>query len=205
MMLKGLTAQYLLRSTYRVAPGDTILVHAAAGGVGLILCQWARFLGATVIGTVSSDAKAEVAREHGCHHAIVTSREPFAERVRELTGDAGLPVVYDSVGRETFMDSLSCLRPRGLMVSYGNASGVVAPFDIGVLSRMGSLFLTRPTLFSYSSSRGELLAMAGELFDVVAGGHVQIEANQRYPLAEAARAHRDLEARRTTGSTVLVP
>ena len=205
MMLKGLTAQYLLRSTYRVARGDTILVHAAAGGVGLILCQWARFLGATVIGTVGTDTKAEVAREHGCHHPIGTARESFAERVRELTGGAGLPVVYDSVGRETFMDSLSCLRPRGLMVSYGNSSGVVPPFDIGVLSRMGSLFLTRPTLFSYSSSRGELLAMAGELFDVVAGGHVRIEVNQRYPLAEAARAHRDLEARRTTGSTVLVP
>jgi len=205
MMLKGLTAQYLLRSTYRVARGDTILVHAAAGGVGLILCQWARFLGATVIGTVGTDAKAEVAREHGCHHPIVTARESFAERVRELTGGAGLPVVYDSVGRETFMGSLSCLRPRGLMVSYGNSSGVVPPFDIGVLSRMGSLFLTRPTLFSYSSSRGELLAMTGELFDVVAGGHVRIEVNQRYPLAEAARAHRDLEARRTTGSTVLVP
>jgi len=205
VMLKGLTAQYLLRSTYRVKAGDTILVHAAAGGVGLIMCQWARLLGATVIGTASTDAKAELARAHGCHHTIVTSRERFVDRVKAITGGEGLPVVYDSVGRETFMDSLACLRPRGLMVSFGNASGVVPPFEIGTLSRMGSLFLTRPTLFGYIARREELLANASELFEAVAGGHVEIAINQTYPLVEAAQAHRDLEARRTTGSTVLIP
>jgi len=203
--LQGLTAHYLLRRTYRVQPGETILVHAAAGGVGLIMCQWARVLGATVIGTVSTDAKAELARAHGCHHTIVTSRERFVDRVRAITGGEGLPVVYDSVGRETFMDSLACLKPRGLMVSFGNASGVVPPFDIGVLARMGSLFLTRPTLFNYTTRREELLAGARELFEVVAGGNVKIAVNQVYPLVEAAQAHRDLEARRTTGSTVLIP
>lgn len=205
MMLQGMTAQYLLRRTYRVQPGDTILIHAAAGGVGLLVCQWARALGATVIGTVGSEAKAELARAHGCDHPIVYTRENFAARVREITGGAGVPVVYDSVGRDTFMDSLSCLRPLGMMVSFGSASGAVAPFDIGVLARLGSLFLTRPTLFTYSARREDLLAMAGELFDVVGSGRVRVEINQRHPLKDAATAHRDLEARRTTGSTVLLP
>jgi NADPH2:quinone reductase len=205
MMLKGMTAQYLLRRTYRVQPGDTILVHAAAGGVGLILCQWAKALGATVIGTVGSDAKAELARAHGCDHPIVYTREKFAERLKELTGGEGVPVVYDSIGKDTFMDSLSCLRPLGMMVSFGNASGVVPPFDTGILSRMGSLFLTRPTLFAYTAKRGDLLAMSAELFDVVGSGKVRIDIAQRHPLREAAQAHRDLEARRTTGSTILLP
>ncbi|MBI4757267.1 MAG: quinone oxidoreductase [Betaproteobacteria bacterium] len=205
MMLQGLTAQYLLRRTYRVQPGDTLLIHAAAGGVGLMVCQWAKALGATVIGTVGSQAKAELARAHGCDHPIVYTRENFPERVREITGGAGVPVVYDSVGRDTFMDSLSCLRPLGMMVSFGSASGAVAPFDIGVLARLGSLFLTRPTLFTYSARRDDLLAMAGELFEVVGSGRVRVEVNQRHPLKDAATAHRDLEARRTTGSTVLLP
>lgn len=205
MMLQGMTAQYLLRRTYRVQPGDTILIHAAAGGVGLIVCQWARALGATVIGTVGSDAKAELARAHGCDHTIVYTREKFADRVREITGGAGLPVVYDSIGKDTFMDSLACLRPLGMMVNFGSASGPVPPFDIGVLARMGSLFLTRPTLFTYAAKRSDLLAMAGELFDVVSSGKVKIDINQRYALADAAQAHRDLEGRRTTGSTILLP
>ncbi|MBC9073717.1 quinone oxidoreductase [Thauera sp. CAU 1555] len=205
MMLQGLTAQYLLRRTYRVQPGDTILIHAAAGGVGLIVCQWAKALGATVIGTVGSDEKAALARAHGCDHPIVYTREKFAERVREITGGAGVPVVYDSIGADTFMDSLSCLRPLGTMVLFGAASGPVPPFDIGLLAKMGSLFLTRPTLFTYTARREDLLAMAGELFDAVISGKVKIEVNQRYPLADAAQAHRDLEARRTTGSTILLP
>lgn len=205
MMLQGLTAQYLLRRTYRVQNGDTILIHAAAGGVGLIVCQWAKVLGATVIGTVGSDAKAELARAHGCDHAIIYTREKFAERVKEITQGAGVPVVYDSIGKDTFMDSLACLRPMGLMVSFGSASGAVAPFDVGVLARMGSLFLTRPTLFTYSAERPDLVRMANELFDVVVSGKVKIEVNQDYALKDAAQAHRDLEARRTTGSTILVP
>ena len=205
MMLKGLTAQYLLRRTYRVQAGDSILIHAAAGGVGLIVCQWAKLLGATVIGTVGSDDKAAVARAHGCDHAIVHTRERVPERVLELTCGAGVAVVYDSIGRDTFMDSLACLRPLGMMVSFGNASGPVPPFDIGELARRGSLFLTRPVLFAYTARRDELLAMAAELFDVVGSGRVAIEINQRYPLREAARAHRDLEARQTTGSTLLLP
>lgn len=205
MMLKGLTAQYLLRRTYRVQPGDTILVHAAAGGVGLILCQWAKALGATVIGTVGSDAKAAIARARGCDHPIIYTRENFLERVRAITAGAGVPVVYDSIGKDTFMDSLSCLRPLGMMVSYGNASGVVPPFDLGILSKLGSLFITRPTLFAYAARRGDLLAMATELFDVVAAGKVTIDIGQRYALADAATAHRELEARRTTGSTILRP
>ena len=203
MMLQGLTAQYLLRRSYRVAAGDTILVHAAAGGVGLILCQWARALGATVIGTVGSDEKAALAQAHGCDHPVVYTRENFAERVREITAGAGVPVVYDSIGKDTFMDSLACLRPLGMMVSFGNASGPVPPFDIGVLAKMGSLFLTRPTIMSYTARREDLLAMADELFAVVASGQVRVEINQRYALRDAAQAHRDLEARRTTGSTVL--
>jgi NADPH2:quinone reductase len=202
MMLQGLTAQYLLRRTYCVQPGDTILIHAAAGGVGLIVCQWAKVLGATVIGTVGSDDKAALARAHGCDHAIVYSRENFTERVREITGGRGVPVVYDSIGRDTFTGSLDCLRPLGTMVTFGNASGPVPPVDTQELSKRGSLFLTRPTLFSYTAKRSDLLRMAGELFAVVASGQVRIAVNQTYPLAEAARAHADLVARRTTGSTV---
>ncbi len=205
VMMQGLTAQYLLRRTYRVQPGDTILIHAAAGGVGLIVCQWAKALGATVIGTVSSDEKAELARQHGCDHPIVTSREKVSVRVREITGGEGVPVVYDSVGRDTFMDSLACLRSLGMMVSFGNASGPAPAFEPALLAKMGSLFFTRPTLFHYTARRADLLAMAAELFDVVASGQVRISVNQRYPLADAALAHAALEARRTTGSTVLIP
>lgn len=205
MMLQGLTAQYLLRRTYRVQPGDTILIHAAAGGVGLIVCQWAKALGATVIGTVGSDEKAELARLHGCDHTIVYTREAVSTRVREITGGEGVPVVYDSIGKDTFMDSLACLRPLGMMVTFGNASGSVAPFDPGLLGKMGSLFLTRPSLFAYTARRADLLAMAAELFSVVASGQVRLSINQRYPLHDAATAHRELEARRTTGSTILIP
>lgn len=205
MMMQGLTAQYLLRRTYRVQPGDTILIHAAAGGVGLIVCQWAKALGATVIGTVSSEAKAELARAHGCDHAIITPCDSVSARVREITGGEGVPVVYDSIGKDTFMDSLACLRPLGTMVTFGNASGPVPPFDPGLLARMGSLFLTRPTLFHYIARREDLLAMADELFAVVASGQVRLSINQRFPLKDAATAHRELEARRTTGSSVLLP
>ncbi len=205
MMIKGLTAQYLLRQTFVVKSGDIVLIHAAAGGVGLLLCQWAAHLGATVIGTVGSDEKAELARAHGCHHVIVYTREDFTERVRELTGGKGVPVVYDSVGKETWEGSLDCLQLRGLMVSYGNASGPVPAFEPGVLALKGSLFVTRPTLFSYAATRVELLAMAEELFAVVRSGAVKVSARQTFPLAEAADAHRALEARETTGSTVLMP
>jgi NADPH2:quinone reductase len=205
MMLKGMTAQYLLRRTYRIEPGDFVLIHAAAGGVGLIACQWAKHLGATVIGTVSTEEKAQLAREHGCDHPIVTSREEFVTRVKQITGDRGVRVVYDSVGRDTFERSLDCLRPLGMMVSYGNSSGPVAPISPLVLSAKGSLFLTRPTLMTYTARREDLLATAAELFDVVRSGAVRIEIRQTYSLAEAGRAHRDLEARRTTGSTVLLP
>ncbi len=205
MMIKGLTAQYLLRQTFVVKAGDTVLIHAVAGGVGLLLCQWAAHLGATVIGTVGSDEKAELARAHGCHHVIVYTRENFTERVRELTGGKGVPVVYDSVGKETWEGSLDCLQLRGLMVSYGNASGPVPAFEPGVLALKGSLFVTRPTLFSYAATRVELLAMAEELFAVVRSGAVKVSARQTFPLAEAADAHRALEARETTGSTVLLP
>ena len=205
MMLQGMTVEYLLRRTYRVRAGDTILLHAAAGGVGLIACQWAKHLGATVIGTVGSDEKAELARAHGCDHPVVYTRESFVDRVKELTGGRGVPVVYDSVGKDTFADSLECLSPRGLMVSFGQSSGSVPPFEAGVLSAKGSLFLTRPTLMHYVPTRGELEACAGALFDVVAGGHVKVEVRQTFPLADAAEAHRALEGRRTTGSTVLVP
>jgi len=204
MMLQGLTSQYLLRSTYRVQPGDVILFHAAAGGVGLIACQWAKYLGATVIGTVGSPAKAALARAHGVDHVIDYTKEDFVARVKDITGGRGVPVVYDSVGKDTFEGSLDCLRPRGLMVTFGNSSGVVPPFSPGILSAKGSLYLTRPTLASYTATRAELLANAAELFDVVAKGAVKIEINQTYPLAEAAQAHRDLEARKTTGSTVFI-
>lgn len=205
VMLKGLTAHYLLRRTYRVRPGDTILIHAAAGGVGLIACQWARHLGATVIGTVGSDEKAELARRHGCEHPIVYEREDFVARLRELTAGRGVPVVYDSVGQRTFNGSLDCLAPLGLLVSFGQASGPVPPFDPGVLARKGSLFLTRPTLATYIERREDLVQAAAELFGVVLSGALKIEIGQTYPLADAEQAHRDLEARRTVGSTVLVP
>jgi NADPH2:quinone reductase len=205
MMLQGLTAQYLLRRTYRVQPGETILIHAAAGGVGLIVCQWAKALGATVIGTVGSAEKAAIAHAHGCDHTILYREEDFSARVRELTGGEGVPVVYDSIGKDTFMGSLSCLRPLGLMVTFGNASGAVPPFDPGLLARMGSLFLTRPTSMTYTAKRSDLLAMAADLFEVVTSGKVKIVINQRYPLAAARQAHEDLEARRTTGSTILLP
>jgi len=204
-MLKGLTAQFLLRRTYKVRKGDTVVVHAAAGGVGLIASQWARELGATVIGIVGSDAKAAVAREHGCHHALVLGREDLAARVRELTGGAGAHVVYDSVGKDTFFASLDCLRPLGMMVTYGNASGPVPPVAPLELARRGSLFLTRPILFHYIARRAELERAARELFDVIGRGAVRIEIGQTYALQDAAQAHRDLEARRTIGSTVLIP
>lgn len=205
MMLKGLTAQYLLRRTYRVQPGDTILIHAAAGGVGLIVCQWAKALGAAVIGTVGSEAKAALAAAHGCDHPILYTREKFADRVKEITGGAGVAVVYDSVGKDTFMDSLDCLRPLGMMALFGASSGPVPPLDIGVLAQKGSLFLTRPTLFTYTAKRADLAAMAQELFDVTLSGQVKIEINQTFPLRDAARAQAELEARQTTGSTVLRP
>ncbi len=205
MMLKGLTAQYLIRRTYRVKKGDTILMHAAAGGVGQILCQWARALGATVIGTVGSDEKAALAKKAGCKHVIVTSREKFAERVKEITKGKGVPVVYDGIGKDTFMDSLDCLAPLGLMASFGNASGAVTQFNPGVLAQKGSLFLTRPILMTYTASREALLSGARELFAVVKSGKVRIAINQTYPLREAAQAQRDLESRKTTGSTVLIP
>ncbi|MCZ8130030.1 MAG: quinone oxidoreductase [Steroidobacteraceae bacterium] len=205
MMLKGMTAQYLLRRTYRVKKGDPVVIHAAAGGVGLIATQWARHLGAHVVGVVGSEAKAQLAREHGAHETIVAAGEPIAPRVRALTKGKGAAVVYDATGKDTFFDSLDSLRPLGLMVSYGNASGPVPPFGALELGKRGSLFLTRPSLFHYIASKGDLARSARELFAVVAAGHVRIRVGQAYPLAEAARAHRDLEARRTTGSTVLRP
>jgi len=205
MMLQGLTAQYLLRRTYKVQPGETVLIHAAAGGVGLIVCQWAKALGATVIGTVGSEEKAALARAHGCDHTIIYTRENFTERVRAITNGAGVPVVYDSIGKDSFMGSLDCLSPLGLMVSFGNASGPVPPVDLGVLASKGSLFVTRPTLGTYVAKRAELIKAAEELFAVVGAGAVKIEVNQRYPLKDAARAQTDLAARRTTGSTILLP
>jgi NADPH2:quinone reductase len=204
MMLQGLTAAYLLRRTYRVQAGDAVLIHAAAGGVGLIACQWAKALGATVIGTVGSDAKGELARAHGCDHVINYSRENFTARVREITGGAGVAVVYDGVGKDTFMGSLDCLRPMGMMVTYGNASGPVPPLDLLLLSQKGSLFVTRPTLMSYTARREDLESLGSELFAQVAAG-LRIEVNQTYALRDAAQAHADLEGRRTTGSTVLLP
>ncbi len=204
-MLKGMTAQYLLRRTHRVEAGETILLHSAAGGVGLIAAQWARSLGATVIGTVSTDAKAILAREAGCDHVVVTSRESFVDRVREITGGAGVPVVYDAVGKDTFEGSLHCLAPLGLMVSFGNASGPVPPVSPLVLAQKGSLFLTRPILMTYTAKREDLLATAAELFSVIRSGAVKIRIGATYPLREAAAAHVALETRRTTGSTVLLP
>jgi NADPH2:quinone reductase len=205
MMLQGMTARYLLRGCYDVKKGDTILIHAAAGGVGSIVCQWAKHLGATVIGTVGSPAKAELARAHGCDHTILYNDEDFTARTKEITGGNGVDVAYDSVGQATFMQSLDCLRPMGMMVSFGQASGSVPPLDLGELAARGSLFLTRPSLMAYTAAREDLLNHAGDLFEVVQSGAVKIEVNQTYPLAEAARAHRDLEARKTTGSTILIP
>ena len=205
MMLKGMTAWYLCRRTYRVKKGDTVVVHAAAGGVGQILSQWAKYLGATVIGTVGSEEKAAIAKKAGCKHVIVTAREKTSERVKAITKGKGVPVVYDGVGKDTFMDSLDCLAPLGLMVSYGNASGAVPPFNAAILAQKGSLFLTRPTLVNYTAAREDLLTAARELFAVVKKGAVKIKVNQTYPLREAAQAHRDLEGRKTTGQTVLLP
>ncbi len=205
LMLKGLTAQYLLRRTYRIQKGDPILVHAAAGGVGLILCQWARALGAQVIGVVGSDAKAELAHKNGCRQVLVSGRDEIVPSVKRLTKGAGVAVVYDSVGKDTFMESLDCLRPLGLMVTYGNASGPAPAISPLELTKRGSLFLTRPQLFTYVSTRQKLEAAAKELFSIVKSRKVRIRIGQTYPLAEAAQAHRDLEARRTTGSTVLLP
>lgn len=205
MLLKGLTVHYLIFSTYPVKKGETVLWHAAAGGVGLILCQWAKHLGAEVIGTTGSDAKAALARARGCDHVIVYAREDFAARVRELTGGAGVDVVYDSVGAPTFEGSLASLRPRGLMVSYGTAAGPIPPFDIFRLNRLGSLFLTSPSIFTYTRTREELAARAAGFFAAVAAGAVRIEAGHRFPLAEAACAHAALESRATTGAVALAP
>lgn len=205
MMLQGLTAAYLLRRTYRVQKGDTVLIHAAAGGVGLIACQWAKALGATVIGTVSTEAKAELARAHGCDYPILYTREDFARRVRDITGGEGVPVVYDGIGKDTFTGSLDSLRPLGTMVSFGNASGPVGLIDPLLLSQKGSLFFTRPTLMHYTARRADLEALATELLGVVTSGQVKIEVHQRFPLQQAAAAHIALEGRQTTGSTVLLP
>ncbi len=205
MMLKGMTAHYLLRRTFRVESGQTILFHAAAGGVGLIACQWAKHLGATVIGTVGSADKAELARAHGCDHPIRYDQDDVVARVRELTGGKGVPVVYDSVGQATFQRSLDCLAPLGMLVCFGQSSGKIPPIDTAILGQKGSLFLTRPSLMTYTAARADLVRAATELFDVVQRGAVEIRVNQRYPLREAAAAHRDLEGRKTTGSTVLLP
>lgn len=205
MMLQGMTVRYLLRETYPVTASTVMLFHAAAGGVGLIACQWARHIGATIIATVGSEEKAVMARAHGATHVINYRTEDFVARVREITGGAGCDVVYDSIGKDTFPGSLDCLKPRGLWVSFGNSSGPVPPFDLGMLSAKGSLFVTRPTLMTYTARRADLVASAAELFDMVGKGIVKINVNQTYPLSAAADAHRDLEARRTTGSTVLLP
>lgn len=205
MMLKGLTVQYLIRRVYRVEKGETVLFHAAAGGVGLIACQWLKALGATVIGTVGSDDKAKIAKAHGCDHAIVYTRENFVERVKEITGGRKVPVVFDSVGKDTFAGSLDCLKPRGLLAVFGNGSGPVSAFDLNLLAGKGSLYVTRPTLMNYTALREDLEAGARGLFDVVRSGKVRIEINQTYKLQDAAQAHRDLEARKTTGSTIFLP
>ncbi|HMD75669.1 MAG TPA: quinone oxidoreductase [Steroidobacteraceae bacterium] len=204
MMLKGLTAQYLIRQTYRVKRGDTILLHAAAGGVGSILSQWAKHLGATVIGTVGSDEKAKLAKANGCDHVIVYTREDFVKRVEQITGGKKLPVVYDSVGKDTFLKSLDCCAPLGLVALFGQSSGAVEPLNLGLLAAKGSLYVTRPTLFTYGAKRENLVAMAKELFEVVESGAVKMAVNQTYALRDAAQAHADLEARKTTGSTVLI-
>ncbi len=203
MMLQGMTVQYLFRETYEVGPETVMLFHAAAGGVGLIACQWARALGATMIGTVGSAEKATLAKEHGCTHVINYREEDFVARVKELTGGALCDVVYDSIGKDTFPASLECLKPRGLWVSFGNASGAIPPFDLTALK--GSLFATRPSLMAYTAKRSDLLANANALFRMVESGAIKINVNQRYALKDAAKAHRDLEARKTSGSTVLIP
>src|SRR5271163_1132090 len=200
VMLKGMTAQYLIRRTYPVKPGETVLFHAAAGGVGLIACQWLKAIGATVIGTVGSDEKSKVARAHGCDHVIISTREDIARRVREITGGLGVPVVFDSVGKDTFLASLDCLKPLGLLVSFGNASGKVTPFDMGILSQKGSLYLTRPTLATYTATRADLEATAREVFEVIREGKVKVEIRHTYPLDEAVQVHSDLEGRKTVGS-----
>jgi NADPH:quinone reductase len=205
MMLKGMTVRYLLRATYKVKAGETILMHAAAGGVGLILCQWAKALGVTVIGTTGSDAKIDIAKAHGCTHVINSSKEGVVARVKEITGGKGVPVVYDGVGQATFMTSLDCLSPRGLLVSFGNASGPVKSFDLGILAGKGSLYVTRPTLFHYTATEADLNETAADLIEVVKSGKVKIPINQRYALADVVQAHRDLEARKTTGTTVFIP
>ncbi|HEY5897392.1 MAG TPA: quinone oxidoreductase [Burkholderiales bacterium] len=205
MMLKGLTVHYLIHSTYPVKKGETVLWHAAAGGVGLIACQWLKHLGVTVIGTAGSDDKVALAKAHGATHVINYSKENFVERVKALTDGKGVPVVYDSVGKTTWEGSLDCLRPRGLMVSFGNASGAVAPVNLGILASKGSLYVTRPTLATYIAARADLQARSKDLFDVVSSGKVKIETTKKYKLADAAQAHRDLEGRKTTGSVVLVP
>lgn len=205
MMLKGLTAHYLLRSTYRVKEGDVIVVTAAAGGIGLILCQWAKHLGATVIGTVSTPAKAEIAQAHGCDHPVIYKDQNFADLARELTHGEGVPVVYESVGRDTFKTSLACLRPRGILASFGHASGPPPPVDVIELGALGSLWLTRPMIMTYMEKHDDMTAAADELFDVVTRGVVRIEVNQTFALKDAADAHHAIEERRTTGSTVLLP
>ena len=203
MMLKGLTTQYLIRQIFKVKQGDTILFHAAAGGVGLFACQWAKALGATIIGTVGNEAKAKLARDHGCDHPLIYTKEDFVQRVNELTKGEKLAVVYDSVGKDTFFKSLDCLRPTGLMVSFGQASGAVPPVDLGIFAQKGSLFFTRPTLNTYAAKRADYVAMAKDLFDVVLAGKVKIEIHQTYPLKDASQAHRDLTSRKTTGQTIL--
>jgi NADPH:quinone reductase len=205
MMLKGLTVHYLIHSTYAVSKGETVLWHAAAGGVGLIACQWLEALGVTVIGTAGSDEKCSLAKAHGAEHVINYSRENFVERVKSITGGKGVPVVYDAVGKTTWDGSLDCLRPRGLMVSFGNASGAVPPVNLGILSTKGSLYVTRPTLATYIASRADLVERSSSLFDMVKSGKLKIETTGRYKLADAAQAHRDLEGRKTTGSVVLHP
>ncbi len=205
MMLKGMTVRYLLRATYKVQAGETILLHAAAGGVGLILSQWAKALGVTVIGTVGSDSKKEIATAHGCDHVINSSTENVVARVKEITSGKGVPVVYDGVGQATLMTSLDCLQPRGLLVSFGNASGPVKSFDLGLLAAKGSLYVTRPTLMTYTASDADLKETADDLVEMVRNGKVSIPVNQRYALADAVKAHEDLESRKTTGTTVMIP
>ena len=205
MMLQGLTVQYLLNDTYKVKKGDTVLFHAAAGGVGLFACQWLKAIGATMIGTVGSPETAALAKAHGCDHTILYRDEDFVEKLKEITGGKGVPVVYDSIGKDTFMKSLDCLSPRGMMVTFGNASGPVPPLDLSILGGKGSLKVTRPTLMTYVHNRSLLEPMAADLFQMVISGKIKIEINQRYPLADAAQAHRDLEGRNTTGSTILIP
>jgi NADPH2:quinone reductase len=205
MMLQGMTVRYLLRKTYKVGPGTTMLLHAAAGGVGLIACQWGKHLGATIIGTAGSEEKCALAKEHGATHCINYRKEKFVDRVKEITGGKGCDVVYDSIGKDTFPASLDCLKPLGLFVTFGNASGPIEGFNTGILAQKGSLYLTRPTLMTYTATRADLLETANDLFDVVSKGAVKIKVNHTYALKDAAQAHRDLEGRKTTGSVVFTP